>query len=263
MSNRRVFWSVVVAGGAFLFAIAACSDDKSSQFKEHPDDAGFKETGTFDPDTGNANDGSINGASCTPSLPGTFEATWTPPTRKNVCSPTAIGEYYDKCIPNAGSNPDPNDASDPCAQWMASNGDCAKCIEPEDNTGAVEWHRDRFYYTLNVAGCLSLQRNEPGLGECPATYAASVQCQREACEDGCFNTHGATFADFTKCETDSKQSACATLNSKVGDVCGNYGTTEGDGGTGLDCFKQALDGGGTEDARTHFLRFAGIFCGTP
>ncbi|HVH45916.1 MAG TPA: hypothetical protein VM925_26365 [Labilithrix sp.] len=249
MLNGRVFFSVAVAAGALALLAAACENSEpASNFGEGEEDSGSSaETGTFNVDAGSIVD-SIAPVSCTPSLPPTFKAAWKAPTKASACSPTQLSEYFDACL--TGKAPD---SGDPCKAWTDANGTCASCIEPADNSGPIQWHRDRYYHTLNLAGCLALKRNEPNEGQCPASYAASIQCQRESCDD-CFRTPNATFDDFKKCQASAKKDACASLEATVGQTCGTT-YNDPDGGA-YDCFNS-----GAEAVKLHFVRVEGIFCG--
>jgi hypothetical protein len=249
MQKGRAFVSVALSAGSFALAAAACDGEPSSTFNTN-EDSGFVSPGPgFDIDGGSMGNDATGPVNCAPSLPATFAPVWKPPTKATACSPDELGEYFDACLSNAKS-----DAGDPCKAWTEAHAQCAACIEPTDNSGAIQWHRERYYYTLNVAGCLALERSEPNEGQCPATYAASIQCQRESCGD-CFQTPNATFADFQRCQASAKASACASRAAKVAEVCGtNY--TDPDGGA-FDCFPKSKN----EAPKDHFVRVEGIFCG--
>ena len=252
LHKSRAFLSVTLTVGSLALAVAACESESGSSFNENEKDAGFADTGPgFNTDgaaTGKDAQGPVD---CNPSLPATFKPAWKAPTKSAACSTPQLGQYFDACLTNQGP-----DAGNPCKTWTedTANKACAACIEPADNTGPIQWHRDRYYYTLNVAGCLALERNEPNEGECPATYAASIQCQRDSC-DGCFQTEHATFADFQKCQGNAKQSACASYEGKIGQVCGTT-YNDPDGGA-FDCFRK----NGDANQKEHFVRVEGIFCG--
>jgi hypothetical protein len=249
MQKGRAFLAVGVLVGVFSVAMVACDDDSSSTFNPGDEDAGAGDSGpgfkTDGDTTGTDAKGPID---CTPSMPATFTPVWKAPTKSNACSQQELGEYFDACLTNHGP-----DAGDPCKDWRDAHDACTKCIEPEDKSGPVQWHRDRYYYTLNVAGCLSLLRNEPNEGQCAATYAASIQCQRDSC-DGCFQSGNATFADFQNCQKSAKASACATYEGKIGQVCGTT-YNDPDGGA-IECFMAS-----GENARSLYTRVEGIFCG--
>jgi hypothetical protein len=248
MQKGRVVLFVTLTTGSFALAAAACEDDGASKFEEREADAAFDSGPGFDLDSNTGQDGSAP-VSCDPSLPAAFAPVWKAPTKTAACSPEDLGDYFDACLTNQGP-----DAGNPCKTWTDAHDTCAKCIEPTDNSGPIQWHRDRYYYTLNVAGCLALERNEPNDGQCPAAYNASIQCQRAAC-DGCFQAANATFQDFQTCQKSAKGVSCATYESKLGETCGTT-YNDPDGGA-YDCFRKGDDA----DQKVHFVRVEGIFCG--
>lgn len=256
MSNHRLVLSIATVFASLAVGVIACSDDDGgSSFNDGAKDSGIPDTGSFVTDSGPDDDASTP-VVCNPSLPSTFAPTWNPPTKKSACTTAQLGEYYDRCLADLDEDPDAGpDASTACQIWTAANADCATCIAPTDGTGPIEWHlgTQYDYYTINVAGCLSLERNEPDAGGCPAAYAASIQCQRASCQD-CFLDENATFDDFQQCQSGAKTTGCAELNAHVGEVCGTT-YNDPDGGA-YDCFRQ-----GSEDPKTHYVRVEGIFCG--
>jgi hypothetical protein len=248
MQKRRAFFAVALTTGVFALAAAACESETGSSFNDSENDSGTIDTGPgFVVDGSSGNDGTTP-VSCDPKLGAGFTPTWKAPTKANACTEAELGEYFDACLTNQGP-----DAGDPCKTWTDAHASCTACIEPADKSGPVQWHRDRYFYTLNVAGCLALERNEPEEGKCPATYAASIECQRAAC-DGCFQTPNATFENFQTCQKSAKASACAGYEGKIGQVCGTT-YNDPDGGA-WDCFKSDKD-----TAKQHFVRVEGIFCG--
>lgn len=249
MQKGRALLLGSVTASLLALAVIACDDESTSKFPGGGDDAGSTDTGPgFVVDANPGDDGTAP-LSCNPNLPGTFAPAWKAPTKASACTAQQLGEYYDACLTTQSA-----DAGDPCKTWTTANAACATCIEPTDNTGPIQWHRDRYYYTLNVAGCLSLERNEPNAGQCPASYAASIECQRAAC-DGCFGAKGATFQDFQTCQKSAKGSACATYETTFGQICGTT-FNDPDGGA-YDCFPQPSDA----NSKVHFVRVEGIFCG--
>ncbi len=250
MHKGRAFLSIGLTVGLFALAVAACESETSSAFDENEKDGGAVDTGPGFNTDGNTTGLDANGpVSCNPSLPATFKPEWKPPTKSAACDADELGEYFDKCLTNQAP-----DAGDPCKEWATAHDTCAKCIEPTDNTGPIQWYRDRYYYTLNVAGCLAILRNEMAEGQCPETYAASIQCQRASCDD-CFRVEHATFPDFQKCQSSARGSACAGYEGKIGTICGKT-YNDPDGGA-YDCFRSNQD----KDQKQHFVRVEGIFCG--
>ncbi len=249
MQKGRAFLSVGLTVGLLALAVAACESETGSSFDETEQDAGSTDTGPGFNTDGSSNDQDGRGPiECSPSLPNSFSPNWKPPTKSSACSQAELGEYFDACLTSHGP-----DAGDPCKTWTDAHASCAACIEPADNSGPIQWHRDRFYYTLNVAGCLAISRDEMNPGQCPATYAASIQCQRDSCSD-CFLIDNATFPDFQKCQGSAKASACASYESKISEICGTT-YNDPDGGA-YDCFRQSSDA----DQKQHFVRVEGIFC---
>lgn len=251
MPNLRLVLSLGFTAATLAALAIACDDSNpESGFAEGPEDAAAPDTGSFVVDSGGD---SATPVDCTPALPSNFTPSWAAPTKASACSAAQLGEYFDKCLAGLGSE-DP-DAGDPCEPWITENGPCASCIAPENNSGPVQWHQGSNYefYTMNVAGCLALERGETAAGQCPATYAAAIQCQRESCAT-CLSHPDATFDDFQGCQTSSKTAVCAALGAKVNEVCGET-YNDPDGGA-YDCFRK-----NGEDAKTHFVRVEGIFCG--
>ena len=251
MLKGRAFLFAALTAGVFAFAASACESESGSGFTEGSEDAGAPgDTGPGFNIDGNANlEDSRPPLVCTPQLPATFAPAWIPPTKTAACTPALLEEYYDTCLANAGAP----DAGATCDAWLAANKACGDCIEPDDNSGPIQWHRGRDYYTLNVAGCLAIERGEMADDQCPAVYNASFQCQRESCK-GCQFTTQAEFEQFSKCQGDARTSGCKTYHDKVNPTCG-AGFTGPDGGA-YSCFRPANEG-----QRSHFIRVEGIFCG--
>lgn len=248
MAQTRVWIVGFGMVAALAFAAAACDDASSSEFREPEPDAGsLAETGTFANDTGTGEGGGPS-ASCDPSLPDAFAPTWRPPTRAAACSTEQLAAYHDACTPGKLA-----DGGDPCKAWLEANAACTSCLEPAEGNGPIQWFRGRYYYGLNVAGCLALERNEPEDGKCPSAYAAPLECQRAAC-DGCFASASAKYSDFQACQAAAKAGDCARYSTKLAETC-EAGYAGADGGA-ASCFKRA-----DEDARAHFLRVEAIFCG--
>jgi hypothetical protein len=249
MNKRLALLSIGSAVSiSMMIVAAACSSDNQSEFPPGTteSDATFDQGG-FNTDGNTTGQDVIGNVNCTPSLPVTFAPNWKPPTQANVCSDDDINGYYDNCLGNVAVA----DAGATCAGWRAAHDQCAKCIETEpDNNGAIQWHRNRLYFTLNVAGCLSILRNETATGTCAAAYDDSFQCQRESCRDCLLNT-GANFKNFQDCQTAAEKSACATYESKRLQLCANADA-------GAECFR-----GSGETQKPHFTRVQKIFCGTP
>lgn len=247
MTKARVWMAAWATGMAAVLGLVACEDDTGSTFEDTPEDAGPLDTGPVFETDGGSSDANVP-VTCDPVLPAGFAPTWTPPVPSAACTADALGAYFDACLGNLGQP----DAEQTCTAWLAANEACGTCIEPDDGSGPVQWHRERAYYTLNVAGCLSLLRNETAAEQCPATYNASIQCQRESC-GGCLLQTSAQFQDFQNCQAEAKAGDCATYESAFSAACGTTFNDEDGGAYG--CFRAS-----GEDARTHFVRVEGYFC---
>lgn len=248
MQKCLAFLSIALTAGGIALAGVACDDAPSSQFVDAVQDSGSSTDAGFGFTDGPTLGDSEAPVDCSPSLPATFAPAWKPPTKAAACDQGELADYYDRCVKATGV-----DAGADCKAWLSAHGGCSSCLEPKDNNGPIQFYRDRFYYTLNVSGCLSLLRNEPGDGTCPAAYSASIQCQRESC-DGCVIQDGAQFADFQRCQQSAKTTGCKTYEDKIGQLC-DPTFNDPDGGA-YACFRPS-----GEDERTHFLRVEGIFCG--
>lgn len=250
MSNSRIALSIAVSAASLAVLAIACDDSSPpSSFDDGPADTSTPDTGSFSTDSGSS-DGNV-AVSCSPALPDGFTPTWIAPTKSSACSSAQLGEYYDLCLADIGEE----DAGAACEAWEAANTACTSCIAPSNNSGPIQWHEGSGYsfYTLNVAGCLALERAETAPNQCPAAYAGAIQCQRDACA-ACLAEPNATFEDFQSCQATSKGAVCSELGAKVTEVCGP--TYNAPGGGAYDCFRPS-----GEDARTHFVRVEGIFCG--
>lgn len=249
MEKRLPF--VCVALGCALGGLAACSDKKESTFPEETVDTGFvSPPGSFAVDAGrDAGDGGK--IECKPGVADTYVPAWTAPTAAAACSAADLAAYYETCIASLGAD----GGATACEAWRtdAAHGTCAACIEPADGSGPIQWHRDRYYQTLNVAGCIAIQQAALGAGDCGGVYHAAVQCKRDAC-DACFDTEGATFKDFQACQSAAGSlDACASYESAVGTACAGYKDA---GSPALECFPR-----GGEGQAAHFVRVMGITCG--
>jgi hypothetical protein len=251
MEKGLAFLSVALTVGVVALSAAACESESPSNFNENEKDATAGDTGPgFNVDGNTTGQDQKSPVTCNPALPTDFKPAWKPPTKASVCSNEKLAEYYEACLGNVGVP----DAGGICSSWKEANAECGGCIEAADNSGPIQWHRDRSYFTLNIAGCLSLERNEPEEGKCPATYHASVQCQRDSCS-GCLLQSNAQFQDFQKCQADAKSAGgCKSYNDQIVPVCGTT-FNDPDGGA-YACFRPS-----GENEKTHFVRVEGIFCG--
>ncbi len=251
MASKLSRGLVAVGSGAGLVSIAvACGTEAGSSFKEAPPDAaaGFDATTGFEFDSGGRPDSSTGVSACEPKIPATFNPVWKAPTRTSACALTDLSGYYDACL-----TPRAADAGDPCKAFTDAHASCSACVEAPDNAGPIQWHRNRLYYTLNVAGCFALTLGQNAEGQCPDAYSDSVQCQREAC-NGCFDSADATFGEFQKCQQRAKEDQCKTYDTTFRSVCAPV-VAASDSGVS-DCQPKA-----SENAKDHFTRVMGIFCG--
>jgi hypothetical protein len=256
MAKRSVFFLVAFSVAATTAGVlGACSSDETSTFTEDkPDSGGGSDSGTFNSDSGGGGEGGEGGGPvvCAPNIPQNFKPTWTPPTQApGVCDQGKIAGYYDACLGNVGQP----DAQKTCDAFKAQNKACTDCVEPTDNSGPVQWWKDRSYYTLNFAGCIAVRRKDDG-GEsnCPANYNASVQCRRDAC-DSCFAA-GGNSGDFINCQNVAgKQGVCKGLESQAANSCAGW---RDPGAVTLVCIPKQGENLGDKD---HTSRFINIFCG--
>lgn len=250
MSKRLAVVSGALSVTVFIISVVACSsDNESNTFTENPEDASFDQGKGFNTDGNTTGQDVVGPVTCSPSLPSTFKPEWKPPTKASACSSADVAGYYDACLGNI-SVPD---AGGICTQWKADHKQCGDCIETDANNGPIQFYRNRLYYVLNVAGCLSIERNEPEAGKCAATYSDSIECQRASCND-CLLQDGAQFSAFQDCQKKAKETACNGYEGKRGTACGTT-YNDPDGGA-WDCFKH-----GTEDQKVHFSRVITLFCG--
>ncbi len=245
MNKGLAFLSASVAVGAVVVSVVACEDDKGSTFNNGDDGGSFDSGGSFNVD-GNTPVDTGSPVNCTPSLPATFNPTWKAPVaRAGQCQADELTGYFDACLPKI-------DAAG-CLAWLDEHKTCAECIEPDDNSGAIQIYSNRTYLTLNVAGCIALVQNQLGADKCGAMYDRAAQCRRQSCDD-CFSL-GGTFQNFTDCQNKAAQTGCKTYEDQSSAACVGY--KDPDGGA-PDCFPRSQN----EQNRDHFVRVMGIMCGT-
>ena len=249
--------SIALASVALI--VVACSDDKEpSTFEGGQFDASTDGAPVFG---GSSSGGSSGGSSgeggtggkCEPTIADNYSPKWdapAAPATPGPCTDATVGTYYDECLATLGKS----DHQTRCDAWKSANAACGQCVEPANNTGPIQWFQNRFYYTLNVAGCIGIQQgNKFADTECGFAFGASVNCNRDACA-GCFGS-GATFPDFTNCQNAAKMvGICKTLNASAGTGCpGDLQTADATKG----CFKSVAP---AEETKTHFTRVMGYFC---
>src|SRR5213075_14370 len=160
----------------------------------------------------------VTGAKCEPTIAANYTKQWTAPTQPAASAPCAtadITSYYDQCLATLGQDA----GASACNTWKAGHDSCGKCIEPTSNAGPIQWYESRYYYTINVAGCVAIKQDKYGADDCGGAYGAAVNCERDACE-GCFKTGTSTFNDFRNCENAaSKVGLCKSLESDQSTKC--------------------------------------------
>lgn len=231
--------------------LGACKEDEGpSTFEPTFGDAGDPTPpppGTFVPEGGTAlNDaGKPPLTKCDVKIPEGFTPTWKAPQKTSACDATELEGYYDACLAKVEDT-----AS--CEAWRAAHDACTKCIEPADKSGPIQWHLERTYVTLNLAGCIGLADTTTKGAECAEAFDAVMQCTRAACEY-CF-AEGGTYPLFQSCQTAARGTGvCQSLENTRQTKCGGVSGTSGTANT---CY---LLQGDTEKA--HFVRVQGLFCG--
>lgn len=232
--------------------VSACSDDDTtSTFQDGTPDAASDASPGFVVGEGGASDAAPDAtATCAPNIPDGFKATWLVTARGDgvPCSAADIDGYYSACLASLGT-----DAGDACATWTAAHAACTTCIEPANLSGPIQWHQNRFFYTLNVAGCIALEQGKFGEQDCGGAYNAAVSCSREACK-GCFES-GASFEAFRSCQGAASQTGlCKSLETQQASVCQGVQTAEAT----KSCFKETA-----ETSEVFFKRVIATFCGAP
>lgn len=255
---RFLLSSVVPVAGVAL--VVACSGNEGeSTFPGEGVDASTDSPGSFVIDSGGSSSGSSGGdatpgATCSPVIASTYKANFTQPTKPDdagtgPCTTTTTGTYFEECLATVGDA----DHDTRCNAWKTANAACAACIEPTNNSGPIQWHQNRFYYTVNVAGCISITQDKYGDSDCGFAYGAAVNCERDACA-GCFQTGTSTFDDFRECQKKAQMTGlCKTLETQQGAACPNVSTA--------DATKACFNANNQEPPKTHYTRVMGIFCG--
>ena len=84
--------------------------------------------------------------------------------------------------------------------------------------GTIQIHHSGLYYTINVAGCVAIITTKGGNDSCAFASDTAASCRRESCEQ-CFEAAGASFSDFTKCQSEAAASQCKTYQKASEDKC--------------------------------------------
>ncbi len=249
----KPFARSVLAAAALLavgVVATACFSETESLFDPEPPkpEAGGPPVGSLVPDAGLDAQKEAGPTSCTAAIPETFSPTWKPPTKTAACSKEDITAYFDACLADAGKT----EPEGTCTKWKADHADCGACAEPDDGSGPIQWHVNRKFYTLNVAGCIAVQQEKPEADSCGDKYNAAVQCSRASCES-CFAI-GGTFDQFRECQKAVQtEGICKSYETAQSEACkGTKDTSE----PTLSCFNNA------ENQDTHFKRVIGLICGS-
>jgi hypothetical protein len=255
MRKGLAFLSVAVTVGVFGVAAAACSDSSpASGFGDNGDSGAQFDTGPgFNTDAAALSE-TGGPVVCNPSLPANFAPAWKAATKASVCAAGDAKDFYDACAPDLKAKT--------CVDWIAAHKACDACLEATDGNGPIQPHRDRLFWTLNVAGCASLILTSD---TCPKAYSAYFDCTRQSCED-CFGQSGAKFTDFQKCEAAAQSTGCTTYDNTQKSAC--VGMKDPDGGAPT-CFPTTAEAAGlngTADQkaasnRDYTVRVAEMFCG--
>jgi hypothetical protein len=249
----------LIACASVGLVVLACGETESSTFPGDSVDASTESPPVFGGSSGTSSSGTVGdggtpGAKCEPVIADGYKANFkvpAAPPAPGPCTDTTIGTYYDECIGTLGQA----DNKTRCDAWKAANAACGACIEPTDNTGPIQWHRDRFYYTLNVGGCIAVQQAKFAETDCGYAYGAALNCARDACA-GCFETGKSTFNDFLNCQNAADMvGLCKSLQTQVGAACTDVQTT--------DPTKGCFNANNAEDAKVHRSRVIGYFCAKP
>ena len=242
---------VVVASSAPIVAVTSmgCSDNGQSVFADldaqvegSPGDTGF-----FAADSG---DGARDApATCAPALPAGFAPAWKGPgVDTTKCLKTQLQGYADACL---GQPYDPGK----CDAFKQANAACAACLETDDTAtayGPIIWHSQRLFFTVNIAGCISIEQADPTGATCAAAYQADVVCKETACTS-CFFIASPSFDTFAACEKTAGSSVCQTYAPPEATKCASAHAADAASTT---CFPNASQG--TVDL---FLQIAPLFCG--
>jgi hypothetical protein len=180
--------------------VVACSDEKdTSEFggdgvdasTDSPPVFGGSSSGGEGGTSSSGGEGGTPGAKCEPVIPSNYSPSWVAPTEPaspGPCNATTVGSYYDECLATLGNA----DHQTRCDAWKTANAACGQCIEPTNNGGPIQWHRSRFYYTANIAGCIAIGQDKYSNADCGYAYGAHVNCKRDACA-GCWETNSSSF----------------------------------------------------------------------
>jgi hypothetical protein len=249
MIARRFLQAALVLLTTVLgtFVLAACSGEAASVFKNEPDAEPARGP---DPDIAFPDDaGSGDAGVCAPSAIAGFTPKYKAPAAPNLtaCTTAQLDGYYSACL-TAPLDPKK------CADFKKTIGACGTCLDTTEDDpafGAVVWHQQEKYFTVNIAGCIALKQTDTGMAGCGAAYESLLQCRRYSC-DSCLSGTSASFQAFAQCQRAAGSTTCEDYYKKETAACTKLST-----GTPADvCIPPS--GSTLKDA---FNRIAPIFCG--
>jgi hypothetical protein len=194
--------------------------------------------------------GTLAPAICDPASTASFQPMWQPPEawKQNVCSTAQIAGFYAACLT-------PPISMSGCQTFVQANGNCAPCLQSQETdatAGAVVWHEQDRYWTVNVAGCIAWATGDATPAGCGATYGAAIACRQSSC-NACWQAQGttATFAEFSDCESLAGSTTCQTYAAAVPAKCGTL-----DNGPASVCMPSE-----SATAQDAYMQIAPLFCG--
>jgi len=256
---RNAFATSGLAVAALLtgavIVVACSSDPDDSQFPGDPTkaDAADDSPGSFS-EAGPKDAAEAGPNTCTPATPNPFTPTWKAPVKSAACSTQDLTDYYQACL----FNPAVTEKDGTCTTFKTAHAACVACTEPDDHGGPIQWHADRKFYTLNVAGCITLEQagTDAGASNCGEAYNAALDCARQSCLT-CI-TEANSFPLFQSCQAGVKTTSCKDRETAKTTACG----TTYDGAA--DCFpkgSETTELQGTGLSQSFYLRVMGKTCG--
>jgi hypothetical protein len=206
-----------------LVAGAGCSGTDSSTFAPPPDPPGSGDPGMPPGSFGDGADagGQVTPTACTPADMSGFQPAWTPPQawKQGVCTSKQTQDFYAACL----ASPISPSACKSYVEASAANTACAACLQSQETDaawGAVVWHDQMRFWTVNVAGCLSYVLGDSSPASCAAAYEGAIQCRQKAC-DACWANTANTFTQFAQCESQAGQTQCVPMDHTLAVKCGD------------------------------------------
>jgi hypothetical protein len=252
----RAFVAIVPLAAAL--GLSACSGASTptigNSFDNPPAEAGSRSVSNGDagdlvsgPDTGTPPSAP---AVCDPASVASYTPSWQPPEawKQGVCTSTQIGDFYAACLT-------PPISKATCDAFAQANASCAPCLQSQETdpkAGAVVWHEQMKYWTVNVAGCIAQATGDVTPSGCGAAYAAAIACRQASC-NACWQAQGtsASFQQFSDCESQAGTTTCQTYAQAVPTKCGDLKTT-----AASVCMPSS-----SATAKDAFMQIAPLFCG--